>query len=108
MSQGKWRAGWFKTRRLFKIFWLWFRKNVAPEIAAFCVDNMDVALEVVASMATQYANEPGAFKRDKALDTLGIQVAAAAPGLKFRNHWLSLLLELAVAAFKASQEAKQR
>lgn len=106
MSQGKWRAGWLKTRRLFKILWMWFRTNVKPEIAAFIVDNMDVALQVVASMAGQYANEPGAFKRERALDTLGKQVAAAAPGLKFRNHWLALLLELAVVAFKASQDAR--
>jgi len=80
----------------------WFKANVSPQLMEFLDANKGLAMKIVLNVAKNMASASNAEKRQAALDQIGKDILTEVPNLQVPEHWMSLLLEIAVAALKAS------
>ena len=80
---------------------VWFNLYVTPELAVFLEDNKGLAIDFCLEAAKKYAAQPGHFKAESVGRMLKDHFAENHPDIKVRNHWISLLIEIAVAVLKA-------
>lgn len=105
-NKGEWREkvrdffkGTFKAVRLCTA---WFKDNIAPELQEFLEMNREAALRIVMAVGKDLAGASDHDKRAEAVRRIDDHVVRELPNLKAPDHWIRLLLELAVAAAKAS------
>ena len=67
----------------------------------FLDDNKELAISIVTKVAKEYASAGGRVKLEKATDLLGRELARNLPNVKISNHWINLLIEVAVAVLKS-------
>lgn len=97
--------GFFKgTKKVINQFMAWFKVNVEPSLLEFLETNKDIAIQIVLEVAEDFADASAsnAAKRKEALSRIDDHLLESLPDLKTPDHWLSLLLEIAVAVLKAS------
>jgi hypothetical protein len=81
----------------------WFKTTVKPEMLEFLDANKGLALEVVTKTAIDCAGKGSALKREYALNELRKHAIEVAPGVQVDNQWLGLLIEMALAVYKAQK-----
>jgi len=91
-----------KLADMFHDFFDWFQENVQPELLDFLDDNKDLAMEIVIKVAKDFAGKPSHLKFDSAYKALSGEFKDNVGNLTIDNQWIRLLIELAVAAAKAS------
>lgn len=91
-----------KLSDMFHDFFDWFQENVKPELLDFLDDNRDLAMKIIIAVAKDFAGKPSHLKFDSAYDALVDEFKDNAGSLTVDNQWIRLLIELVVAAAKAS------
>lgn len=103
-TNNNWRkkiAGFWKgTKPAAKRFAAWFRDEVAPECMEFLEANKDVAMRIVLQVAKDMVGASNGAKRKEAFRRIDDHLMKEIPNFKAPEHWLSLLLEIAVTVLK--------
>lgn len=85
-----------------KSFFSWLKKQVGPDIIQFLDDNKELALQLVIDAAKYYADKPGHFKFESVKSRLVEQLKQGREDIVIQEHWIHLLIEIAVAVAKAT------
>jgi len=105
-TKGLWRGkikDWWKgTKKATASFVRWFKTEIAPELLEFLDANKDIAIKIVKQVAIEMASAPNGAKRGAAFSRLDNYFVKELPNFKAPDHWIGLLLEIAVAVLKAS------
>jgi len=87
-------------------FFHWFQENVQPELVEFLDANKNLAVQTVKDVAIDLVGATGEAKRNEAMKRIDDRLCQALPSIVLPNHWLALLVEVAVTVLKAQGRIK--
>jgi len=93
------RVRWV-LRKAIKVSYRWFKRDLEPELVKFLKQNSALVIKIVLEVAKYYADHPGHFKFNAAVNRLGRECAKELPNVQIFTDWLGLLVQIAVVALR--------